>query len=192
MKQEMFWMLSIVCSFIVAVLTFVNIIITIYTTYKWRQLNRRIGIDLTMHKELMNVLCEFVTSIGDDKIKFSREEENRREFPIHIYQNYTNMKNAYQKLNLYIDYCYTNNDNIKIELESVYKKYSEAFESLFEGASITQFCNDHNNEDLKMLDDASKKYDKYNNIVKDDGIKERFFEQLREFVKNETDYVKRN
>lgn len=114
MTQEMFWNLSVANFIVVAIVAIVNIIITIYTAIKLRKMNKKVGIDLTMHKELMNALCEFVLSIGDDKIMFPIEEEFKEDFRVLIHKNYTHMKNMYRKLNLYIDYCYTNNEKFKV------------------------------------------------------------------------------
>ena len=193
MTQEMFWTLSVINFIIVAIMTAVNIVITIYTAMKLRKMNKKVGIDLTMHKELMNALCEFVLSIGDDKIIFTREDEFKEDFHILIHKNYAYMKNMYRKLNLYIDYCYTNNEKFKIELECIYSNYCKAFEKLSEGTFTKRHLENSKSKSEKALDmyiEATDKVTDYYVIITNQEIKGRFFEQLHLLIKNETNYIK--
>lgn len=193
MTQEMFWTLSVANFIVVAIMAAVNIIITIYTAMKLRKMNKKVGIDLTMHKELMNALCEFVFSIGDDKIIFPIEEEFKEDFPILIHKNYTHMKNMYRKLNLYIDYCYTNNEKFKLELECIYSNYCKAFEDLGEGIFTRRHLENSKSKSEKALEMYRKAADKiadYRTIITNQKIKDDFFKQLYLLIKNETNYIK--
>lgn len=177
MTQEIFWNLSVANFIVVAIVAAVNIIITIYTAMKLRKMNKKVGIDLTMHKELMNVLCEFVLSIGDDKIIFPREEEFKEDFPILVHKNYTYMKNMYRKLNLYIDYCYTNNEKFKLELENIYSNYCKAFEELSEGIFTRRHLENSKSESekaLEMYGNAADKISDYYAIITNQKMKDVF------------------
>lgn len=193
MTQEMFWTLSVANFIVVAIVAAVNIIITIFTAMKLRKINKKVGIDLTMHKELMNALCEFVLSIGDDKIIFPKEEEFKEDFPILIHSNCAHMKNMYRKLSLYIDYCYTNNEKFKLELECIYNNYCKAFEDLGTGISTRRHLDNLKSESEKANEIYRKANDKianYHTIITNQEIKDGFFEQLNLLIKNETDYIK--
>lgn len=193
MTQEMFWNLSVVNFIVVTIVATVNIIITIYTAMKLRKMNKKVSIDLTMHKELMNALCEFVLSIGDDKIIFPADEESKEDFPVLIHNNYTRMKNMYRKLCLYIDYCYTDNNKFKLELECIYSNYCKAFEELYEGIFTKRCLKDSQNEkNCEMYGNAVGKISYYYSIMSDQKIKDGFFEQLHLLIKNETNYIKGN
>lgn len=190
MTQEMFWYLSVANFIVVAIVAMVNIFITIYTATKLRKLNKKVGIDLTMHKELMNALCEFVLSIGDDRIMFLVEEADKKEFPVLINNNYTHMKNMYRKLKLYIDYCYTDNEKFKIALECIYSQYCKAFEDYGDAIAIIRNIEGLEGEFENANKSANDKIGNYIHIMTDQIIKDNFFEQLSLLIKNETNYIK--
>lgn len=138
----------------------------------------------------MNALCEFVMSIGDDRIMFLVDDADKEEFPLLINNNYTNLKNVYRKLKLYIDYCYTDNEQFKIALECIYNRYCEAFEDFGNGIAIIRRIEELESECENAKKDANDKIANYTNIMTDQKIKDDFFNQLYLLIKNETNYIK--
>lgn len=102
------------------------------------------------------------------------------------------LKNAYIKLDLYIDYCYTDSSTFRKSLKKV---YCIVFDSLYNGVLQSNLKRKTKNapktrESFGFA--ALEYYKKYNQFLEDKKIDEIFFEQTKDFLKRETDYIKGN
>lgn len=197
MTQEIFWIISAINFIIIAIITIINIIVTIISSNRLRKLNKKVGVDLSVHKELMQAISDFVCSIGYDKVNYPSNMMNNESFQSIIHKNYGEMKQKYVKLILYIEYCFTNNTDFKTKLDSVYKKYCGVFELLSKGVYNRQLyynlSKKQQNEEWDDLYNTSyEELSKYRAILDDMEIDEMFFESLELFVKAEADYIKTN
>lgn len=193
--QELFWMISAINFIVIAVFTVINIIITVHTAKASRILSKKIGIDLTIYREFMNVLFEFINSFSEEKVLYALEEENDDRLSIKIHNNYMKFKNAYIKLDLYIDYCYTDGSTFRESLKEVYCKYCIVFDSLYNGVLQSNLKRKTKNAPKTQESfgfAALEYYKKYNQFLEDKKTDENFFEQTKDFLKRETDYIKGN
>lgn len=195
MTQELFWIVSTINFIAVIIMTIINMVISIVTAEKMRELNKRIGIDLSMHKELMNSINEFLLSIEYSKVNFPVSMEKNEDFLTIINCNNSNMRSKYVKLTLYIQYSYTDNKEFKQSLDNIYYKYCNVFEYLFEGIHSKQLyyrlAEEQNRERYQgILHKAIEALNQYRNILDNKDVDDVFFEQLNLFIKEETNFIK--
>lgn len=193
MTQELFWTVSVINFFVIAVVTVINIVIAYRTAKETRILSKKIGIDMTMYREFMNLLFEFINSFSEGKVLYALEKENEDRLSIEIHNNYMGFKNAYTKLDLYIDYCYTDNRAFRESLKKVYNKYCTVFDSLYNGVLQSELRRKTKNapktQEARAFSSVEH-FKKYNTFLEDRKTDEIFFEQTKKFLKSETDYIK--
>lgn len=195
MTQELFWTASIINFIIIAVFTIINIVIAYYTSKEARILSKKIGIDMTLYREFMNILFEFINSFSEGKVLYALEKENEDSFSIEIHNNFMEFKNAYTKLYLYVDYCYTDSSAFQESLKKVYNKYCNVFDSLYNGVLQSELGSKTKNAPKSQAAynlAAVEHFSKYNTFLADRKTDNIFFDQTKKFLKSETDYIKRN
>lgn len=194
MTEEIFWIISTINFIMVIVLTIVNISITKKLSIKSDNVNIKTGIDISVHKDLMLFISDFLISISEDRVKLLDGEEYDDNILITIKNNSSYMRNCYIKLDLFLCYSFTNNEDLRKLLRGIYEKYYEVFGALMDALYYDKKYQKMKSmeEQIASIDKVNAKYNKYYSILNDTRIDEEFFEQLDRFVKCEIDYIKGN
>lgn len=196
MSQEQFWCVSSINFVIVSAISIFSIIINIRTSKKVNKLNKKIGIDLSVHKEMMNAIISFILSIGYDKTNIASNISNDEALEASI-KNHANFRDSYLKLLLYIEYSFTNNEIIKNIVDEEYKKYDEIFSLLESGLHdrilYYNLSKDKDNDDFDELYNIdSKKLAEYRRLLDQITTENRLENELINFIKEEAAYIKNN
>lgn len=194
MTQELFWIASMVNFILMAVFTIVNIILTKRISTKTNRLNQKTGIDLSVHKDLMLFISDFLNSISDDKVKLISGEEYKEDILYVVKNNFSLMKSSYNKLNLFLGYSFTDNEKFKNILQSVYEKYCKVYDLLSDALYYDRRCQGLGNDEIelriKLAGIMNKKYSEYNSLLNDTQIDKEFFDELDCFIESEINYIK--
>lgn len=196
MTQELFWIASTVNFILMAVFTIVNIILTKRISTKTNRLNQKTGIDLSVHKDLMLFISDFLNSISDDKVRLISGEEYKENILYVVKNNFSLMKRSYNKLNLFLGYSFTDNENFKILLHSVYEKYCKVYDLLLDALYYDRRCQELGRDEnaielrIKLTGIMNEKYSKYSSLLSDSKIDKEFFDELDCFIESEINYIK--
>ncbi len=196
MSQEQFWCVSSINFVIVSAISIFSVIINIKTANKVNKLNKKIGIDLSVHKEMMNAIISFILSIGYDKINIASNISNDEALKVSI-KNHAIFKDSYLKLLLYIEYSFTNNERIKNIIDKEYKKYNEIFSLLESGLHdrilFYNLSKDKDNDDFgELYNIGSKKLATYRELLDQSETNNKLMNELINFIKDEATYIKNN
>lgn len=195
MSQELFWCITSVNFIVVAILSIITIFTNIKNSKKVSKLNKKIGIDLTIHKEMMDAIFNFILSIGYDKINFSSTMENQ-EILMTCIKNHSSFKDSYLKLIFYIEYSFTSNEAIKKIIEKEYEIYEEIFKLLEQGIYIRIRCDSFPDKNSKNYDELYAKsvelLANYRSLLNQKMNDNYLINELKMFVREEALYIKNN
>lgn len=195
MSQGIFWWVTSANFVVVAILSIITIITNIKNSKKVSKLNKKIGIDLTIHKEMMDAIYTFILSIGYDKVNFSSTLENQEVLDACI-KNHSIFKDSYLKLIFYIEYSFTNNEVIRDIIRNEYEIYEEIFTLLERGIYIKIRCESHPDKNSKnygkLFDESVEFLANYRNLLDQKMNDNILINELIKFVRKEALYIKNN
>lgn len=196
MTQELFWLFSSINFICMAVFTVINILLTRKLSMRSNDLSKKTGIDLSIHKDLMNIISDFLNSITENKVRLLSGEEFRDNIMIEVKNNSADMKRCCIKLSLFLEYSFTDSEAFKKALCAMSEKYSKIYDSLLEALYWDKRCQAYGNDAdaieqrIKLTEKMNGYYHDYYALLGDEKTDKIFFEELDRFIKKEISYIK--